>query len=252
MAKAEWPVWYSNGLSDLVAEVVGEAGSQRAAAKALGVSEPTIRGLLRGRNHLTGRIAARILARLDPDKRLRFEVYCGRHEMRALDMKERLRLQKALGIGSRLVENSSSPAAQLRELLYNELRGKRDLRDLFTGFERSMVAVGLRVIPGELRRMDLRAQFAYERLLRPLLDAELTEGLDPTWRQLERRRVRGKGKRRSQLWRFLDLGMNQGRILLGSDAPDARVAKTAATRHEKEIQRRALEMMLLGEGRTPR
>lgn len=264
-----------NEAKQIVAAAVAEAGGIAAAEGHSGIDRRVLQKIIQpGKPVSFSQVTAQKFQRWLPLERyLALRFCCNRDDVAALQSREAYRLHRELGEVSRLaaagfpsVEALRTPRARERQEVYTKLREREDLRPLFSSFEASMQERGLRVSALGPMFMEPRAQLACERVLGPLLDAAATEGVEPTWEELARLKLRpkptgtakvdgdgkvkpwrkGGSKRPSRLYRFLDLGMNRELILLNSGPRESRFVQAADSRREKEIRQRALEMSLLG------
>lgn len=270
-----WKAQYPDGVREVVAAAVTAAGGMREAEQASGIGRRTLERLLqrvtRGgvppQISFSEQTAIQLLRWLPQKDRIMLEVCCGRHSIQALNREERRRLANQLGeppplgVAFSSVGKMRTARAMDRQNLYTTLRARKELRGLFDGFERDMTKRGLNVSPKGLPHMDFRAQLAYERVLGPLLDADASKGVEPTWEELAGHKVRlrptgkakvkpwrsGGSKRRSRLYRVLDWGMRRELVLLDQGAGEFRIVRALEAQRKKLIQREALRMMLFEE-----
>jgi hypothetical protein len=261
---ADWQAWGSEIVRAEIAEAVALAGGIRAAARASGVDEATLRRLLPGQTdrplRFAEQTAKRLLKWLPRDARDTLEICCNRREIRTLGHEEQIRLLTVLGAAGHgtALEFLGAPTtrARARESLYERLKEQREIELLFNGFENDLKRRNLSVSSKGLRLMEPRAQLAYERVLGPLLDGVAAGAMELTTDELAEHKVRqklagkdnprrkGGTKRPSRLYRFLDLGMKRELILLDDGRWEDRIVQKAAKQTEREIRVKMLEIWL--------
>jgi hypothetical protein len=257
-----WWVSSPEVLRDLIAARVRAEGGQRPAEKASKVDQTTLWHILNPKKkrgvyrpyRIAERNAERLHKWLPPDDREVFKLCCQRPEVRRRRIEYLRRLQRQTGemppARSRLAdlipptrEDLRTPRARLRELFYNELRAYDP--NPFDRFEQQLETLGLRAKGSAFRSKEERVWLAYERILGPFLDGAASAGIELTWQDLAK--TTPTRSKESNLHRFLDLGMRREILLLARRQAD-RLEHQVAEDYEKEINRRILEMTLLGHG----
>jgi hypothetical protein len=213
-------------LVEVLREVVRLAGSQRAAAEALGITRPYVTRMLQGRigKAIGGKILKRIMHLLHPDGSLyrdvllhdddptRYRRLVRTFERAVIDPAAVARVdQYRLWLARRLRRYRQGNSGRQVVKLHTHLKKHRSYRSYFATFQAKMLARGFAAD-------DPRVVLAEWRAVEPLLDAQDSGGIELSWAELDDA---------GRLTRYLRSALDREAVLLDRASSGAARARAA-------------------------
>lgn len=247
------------GLPDIVWRATEEAGGLAKAARTSGIPKGTLSRLIEGQPKpgpgpmwpVKDRTFKRLVRWL-PQHRVEIDFFTqptgGHEEMVQYNAWLLGQRRQRLTGGVRRLGEVFDPRWSVANQLYRALRLEPDTASDLAPLEAELRTRGLSPagrVGGGLRSLAPRGELAILRVLEPLVDGDLSEGMEPDVAQLAGDRDRTGGRPLPRLRRVLRLGVDRELVLLRSwRAPAVAQSRAAVARHRK-ASLAALEQVLL-------